>query len=341
MIAAIAAPLVTLVSTPVALILLLRLGKRQWLLDRPNYRSLHAHPVPRLGGIAVVFGLVAGFSLIFCWGSVPDSIIWFLGGASAIVLVSFADDLWSLSAALRLGVHVTAAVIAVMAGLSITHLPLPGGSITLGVVGGGVFSVLFFVWFLNLYNFMDGMDGLVGGMTGFGFGGLGLLCWMADAYLLAVLCATVVASMPGFLWFNFPPARVFMGDTGAPALGYLAAGFSILAQRIDAVPLWVSGILFSPFIVDATLTFARRVWRLEPVWSAHRSHYYQRLVGAGYSHRQVVLGEYGLMLACVLLALLVAMSEQPVTQWLTLGSLAAGYILLIRLVHRLERAATP
>ncbi len=328
--------LIALVVPALVLSVLLRLGERRWLQDQPNHRSLHSRPVPRFGGIAIVLGLGGGVALLWCLLPTPDGFLWLCSAATLIVLVSLADDAWSLPVGLRLVAHSSAAVAVVAVGLGVTWLPFPGGALPLGIIGGSAFSLLFVVWMINLYNFMDGLDGLAAGMTGFGFSGLCLLCWLSgdNAYTLAWLCAIVAVSVVGFWWCNFPPARVFMGDSGASVLGFLAAVFCLWAERLGAISLWVSLILFSPFIVDATVTLLWRAWRRETLWQAHRSHCYQRLVGAGYSHRQVVIGEYLLMSGCVLLAVVAHLRQAWLLQWGLLGALAVIYALLIWLVHR-------
>lgn len=137
-------------------------------------------------------------------------------------------------------------------------------------------------------------------------------------------------SFPGIIWmlnlFNFPPARIFMGDTGSATLGLLVAGFSLWGIRVDLFPLWFPMLVFSPFIVDATVTLIRRVLRKEKVWQAHRTHYYQRLSLAGWGHRKTVVVEYGLMLATGLSA--IAMLQCPSFRVASLIIWSVVYILL-------------
>ena len=133
----------------------------------------------------------------------------------------------------------------------------------------------------NLYNFMDGMDGLAGGMGVFGFGFLGLAGWLHGDTGFAVQSWVIAAAALGFLRFNFPPAQIFMGDAGSTVFGFLAAVFILQAQRRGLLPVWCGILIFSPFVVDATVTLIRRVLRGDAIWIAHRSHYSQRLVTLG------------------------------------------------------------
>jgi UDP-N-acetylmuramyl pentapeptide phosphotransferase/UDP-N-acetylglucosamine-1-phosphate transferase len=170
-----------------------------------------------------------------------------------------------------------------------------------------------------------------------GFGGYALLGAMAGAGLFTLLCLVLAGAAAGFLLFNFPRARIFMGDAGSSTLGFLAAAFALWADRDGLFPLWVAVLVFSPFFVDATVTLLRRALKGEKVWEAHRSHFYQRLVLLGWSHRRTVLWEYVLMAACVVSAAL-AVSAPPAAQ---LG-IVAGWILvyaaLMAGVARLEDA---
>jgi UDP-N-acetylmuramyl pentapeptide phosphotransferase/UDP-N-acetylglucosamine-1-phosphate transferase len=156
---------------------------------------------------------------------------------------------------------------------------------------------LLLVWMTNLYNFMDGADGLAGGMAVFGFGTYGFAAWHAGMTDTAWLNGAIAAAALGFLLFNFPPARVFMGDAGSIPLGFLAGALGVAGWEQRIWPAWFPLLVFSPFLVDATVTLLRRGLRGERVWLAHKSHYYQRLVRLGYSHRLLALSEYGLMAA--------------------------------------------
>jgi UDP-N-acetylmuramyl pentapeptide phosphotransferase/UDP-N-acetylglucosamine-1-phosphate transferase len=152
---------------------------------------------------------------------------------------------------------------------------------------------------------MDGMDGFAGGMAVVGFGTFALLGLTADQPLFAALSLVVSGAVGGFLVFNFPPARIFMGDTGSSALGLAAAGFSSWGAQLNVFPFWISILVFSPFIVDASVTLLRRSLRKEKIWQAHRTHYYQRLVQLGCGHRNTVLGEYVVILGCAATAIAV------------------------------------
>jgi UDP-N-acetylmuramyl pentapeptide phosphotransferase/UDP-N-acetylglucosamine-1-phosphate transferase len=148
---------------------------------------------------------------------------------------------------------------------------------------------------VNLFNFMDGLDGLAAGMAISGFGVLAGVSWLAGAIDLGLFGLVIVAASGGFLVSNFPPARIFMGDVGSTSLGFLAAAFTLRASHDRVFEAWIPILAFSPFIIDATVTLVSRGLTGQRIFEPHRQHYYQRLVLAGWSHRQTLFAEYGLM----------------------------------------------
>ena len=260
---------------------------RRLMLDRPNERSLHAQPVPRSGGIAIVAGIGAGAALA------PPGLASMLAVAGALALVSLADDLRRLPTPVRLAAHLGAAAAVLVLEIRIEDPMLL------------VVLALALAWSANLYNFMDGSDGLAGGMALFGFGAYAIAAWQSDLAALAVMSVAIAAASAAFLLLNFAPARIFMGDVGSVPLGFLAGALGILGWRAGAWPLWFPMLVFAPFACDATLTLLRRLLRRERIWQAHREHYYQRLVRMGFGHRGTAWSEYAAMLGCAATALAV------------------------------------
>ena len=256
-----------------------------WASALPNHRSLHQRPVPRIGGLGLLAGFVAG--LAFAPAAAPPTPV--LAGLLLLALVSLIDDLRGLPAAWRLLVQ------GVAIGLALHGLGAPPADwwwlLPLGV------------WCVNLYNFMDGADGLAGGMavSGFGAMGLALPCWSGAASATPSL--VLAASAAGFLIWNRPPARIFLGDVGSTSLGYLA--FVLALDGIDrgGFSPWLPTIAFAPFLFDSGLTLTRRLLRGERVWEPHREHLYQRYVAARGGHRALLWVAWPVMLACALLAL--------------------------------------
>jgi len=312
-------------------------ASRLHVLDHPNERSLHSRPTPRTGGVAIFVALSVAVGLCGLGVGLTSSLLYGLGaGAGLVAALSFLDDRKGLPVSVRLPGHLVAAALLVIGGLFLPGFSLPGLAWYWPEWLGILFSLLFLVWMINLYNFMDGMDGFAAGMAVIGFGTFAVLGYLASNQLFLALNLIVVSAAAGFLWFNYPPARIFMGDTGSSLLGLLAGGLSIWGAREGVFPFWVALLVFSPFIVDATVTLLRRLGRGERVWQAHKSHYYQRLVQSVWGHKKTVLYEYVLMLACGLSALL--------AQHLNLQGQAAlilfwclVYPLLMIGVHRMEQ----
>lgn len=282
-------------------------------MDHPNERSLHAIPTPRVGGL----GIMAGVLVAIVWLS-DTALLPVVVGAFALAAVSVLDDLRGLPVRVRFLAHFVAALSCLLA------LGLTGWAL---VVGG-----LAVIWMTNLYNFMDGADGLAGGMAAIGFGALALAAWLGDAPVLAAFCAAIAAAALAFLRFNFPPARVFMGDAGSIPLGFLAAVLGIQGAMQNVWPWLFPLLVFSPFIVDTSVTLARRGLHGEKIWKAHRSHYYQRVVLLGASHRQLALSAYLLMLASAALAFTLLILPQHAV-WLLILS-AATYLLIFLAIDR-------
>jgi UDP-GlcNAc:undecaprenyl-phosphate GlcNAc-1-phosphate transferase len=297
-----------------AIAVMLQLG-RVGPIDQPNHRSLHQVAVPRSGGVGILAGTLIGLIAV-----VPPLAFWLaLGG---LVGVSLLDDFRSLPAQIRLLIQTTAAVL-------VTWIFVPAG----WSVGGHVLSVLSIVWMTNLFNFMDGANGLAGGMAVFGFAAYALVASLAGQYDLAIWSACIAAAAVGFLVFNFDPARIFMGDVGSVPLGFLAAVLGLEGMRQGAWPAWFPLLVFSVFVVDATVTLLRRGLRGEKVWVAHREHYYQRLIRSGWSHRRLALAAYLLMFASAASACLLIAASQ-VVQTFVLTAWGGAYVLLMRSIDR-------
>jgi UDP-N-acetylmuramyl pentapeptide phosphotransferase/UDP-N-acetylglucosamine-1-phosphate transferase len=288
---------------------------RSGALDQPNQRSLHSQPVPRSGGLGILLAAAVGLAA-------TSAAIWLVAALLLIASVSWLDDQKHLPILVRFGSHFCAA------GIVVWYGGLPAWPLWATVA-----AVLAVVWMTNLYNFMDGMNGLAGGMALFGFGALALGAQAAGAGDIALVAGCIAAGAAGFLIFNFDPARIFMGDVGSIPLGFLAAVLGLGGVRQGLWPLWFPIVVFSPFIVDATVTLSRRALRGDKVWQAHREHYYQRLVRMGWSHRRTALAEYALMAAMAALA--VGLRTAPVAMQVTgLGAATALHLGLALAIDR-------
>jgi UDP-N-acetylmuramyl pentapeptide phosphotransferase/UDP-N-acetylglucosamine-1-phosphate transferase len=305
-------------------------------LDHPNERSLHSVAVPRSGGLAVLAGIMAALALVWSGGFAPAVLAWITVAAVPVAAVSLLDDLGEVSRRLRFVVHLGAGLILAAGGLVWRSAGLPGMDWVFPVPLAWLLTVFYVVWMINLYNFMDGMDGFAGGMALFGFGALAALGWVGGDPAFALVAACTAAAAAGFLTSNFPPARLFLGDVGSSVLGLLAAALSLWGANRGLFAPWVAWLAFSPFIVDATWTLARRLLRGERVWEAHREHHYQRLVLAGWGHRKTVLRAYVVMAAAAACAV-AAPRLSETDQWLLILAWAVIYVLIHVRVRLAER----
>jgi len=292
----IAAALLPAAIAWIAIALLRRSRLASRLADHPNERSLHAVATPRVGGLGILVAV-----LPFAWVVSADPLPLILACALGLSLLSLADDARSLPVMVRLAAHALAAVVVALT------WPAHGLSAAQhwAACAAGVLAIM---WSTNLYNFMDGADGLAAAMAVTGFGGYAIAATMAGNFPLAFICAAVASASVGFLAHNLPPARVFLGDAGAIPLGFLAAALGAEGVVTGTWPLAFPFLAFSPFIADATVTLARRALRREPLWRAHRSHHYQRLVLAGWSHGRLLAWSAAIMAASAASALFLAHS---------------------------------
>lgn len=267
--------------------LMRRYALSRQLLDRPNERSSHSAPTPRGGGIAIVVAFVA--SLTAAADASAATTLALIGSGVGVAVVGFVDDHGHIAARWRLLAHFACASW-ILYWIGVPRLEWMGYTVNLGFIAV-VLAALYLVWMLNLYNFMDGIDGIAGvEAVTVGAGGTAVY-WVAGMPMGsdAVLPALLSAASLGFLLWNFPPAKIFMGDAGSGFLGLMLGALSLQAAVARPVLLWCWLVLLGVFIVDATVTLVRRLLRGERVYEAHRSHAYQHASRDFGAHRPVTL----------------------------------------------------
>lgn len=305
-----AAPLGVLLLAALATRAVIGLLLRHAVLDHPNRRSSHAAPVPRGGGIAVMAAIVIGWiAYALTMPALLPVIGLLLAAAAGLAAISFLDDLFDLTATMRL----LAQFLAVLLGMLVLA---DAGPVFQGLLPGWLdllAAALLWLWFINLFNFMDGIDGLAGVQTvalalglalvgaGAGIGAGTGANWQPPLLMLAAAAA-------GFLWFNWQPARLFLGDVGSVPLGYLL-GFLLLSAA--AAGQWAAALILPAYyLADASITLARRVLRGEKFWHGHREHFYQQAVRRGFSHATVSTMVAGGNALLILLAMLAAAGHE-------------------------------
>jgi len=303
------------------------------VLDIPNERSLHSAPTPRGGGIAIVVVVGLTHGACVAGGLLPLASGGAWGGAALLLAaLGWADDRRPLPARTRLFIQLVIAFIALAVITGAARIGAPWPAAAAVVIGS-----IAFVWFVNLYNFMDGADGLAAIQATVAAGTLGMLAAIDGDTGVAAVALALAGASAGFLRWNRAPARIFLGDVGSYFLGgYLGLLACHLLARGDAIWHWL--ILLAPFITDASLTLARRILAGERWWAAHRTHAYQQLVTAGWSHARLARAFLAL---CLLLMLLAAGAwRQPaLAPWLAL--LAYGLTATIWAMILLQRRPPP
>ena len=259
------------------------------LVDHPNERSSHTLSTPRGGGIAIVTSCLLVAIALFALGLIePHLLTATLGAGTVVAILGFIDDRSSLAARWRFLGHAAAASWVVFWLDRIPQVPVFGVLVDMHSVGP-LITAVYIVWMVNLFNFMDGIDGIASVEAITSALGGALLWWLAGSgsgWMLALVFASCVG---GFLLWNFPPAKIFMGDAGSGFLGLMVALLSLWSGQWAPQLFWAWFILIGCFMVDATTTLLRRVVRGEKFYLAHRSHAYQYAARKHGGHRPVTL----------------------------------------------------
>ncbi len=304
--------------------LLTHILRRRGVVDVPNPRSSHHSATPRGGGIAIVGAIMAGFAVLAITTGLPPGSGIVIPAALALAAISWIDDVRGLPASVRF----LSQAVCVCASL---YFLAPSGPAMLDSVPAGVryaIMALAWLWFLNLYNFMDGIDGITGVETMIITLGVALVSGFAlGGHALLAPALVIAAAMPGFLIWNWPPARIFIGDVGSVTLGYLL-GWLLLTMAGEGYPI-AALLIPGYYLADATVTLFRRALRGEKIWQAHRQHAYQVAVQNGLSHGDVAK-RVGILGVCLIGLGLMAVSHP----W---PAFVAGVVLIAAMLHHFTR----
>lgn len=297
--------------------------------DRPNYRKVHQKIMPRLGGLAIFISFIVGISILqpvanYHWPIVIGSFI--------IVLTGMIDDVKEISPKLKLAGQVLAAFIVVFYGhLNVEFINLPfGGKVTFGLLSIP-FTMVWIVGITNAINLIDGLDGLAAGVSSIAlFSMAGMAVVMGNIYV-AVIALIVASGTIGFLFYNFHPAKIFMGDTGALFLGYIIGVLSLLGfKNVTFISLIVPVIILGVPISDTFFAIVRRVVNKQPISAPDKSHLHHCLLRTGFSHKQTVLLIYAMSAMFGLAAFIFSLA----TLW---GSLILVAVLLLAIEIIVEK----
>ncbi|NQD67699.1 undecaprenyl/decaprenyl-phosphate alpha-N-acetylglucosaminyl 1-phosphate transferase [Bacillus haikouensis] len=308
--------LLTLISTPLVKKLAYKIGAT----DKPNHRKVHQKIMPRLGGLAIFIGFIAGFLILRPEDPYALPIIL---GSILILLTGMADDIFELSPRFKFVGQLAAAFTVVLGGVQTEFINLPFG----GQLEFGIFSIpITIIWIIaitNAINFIDGLDGLAAGVSTIALATIGFMAVMkGDVFVMSIAMILLVSTI-GFLYFNFHPAKIFMGDTGALFLGYMIAVLSLLGfKNVTMISLVIPLIILGVPISDTVFAIIRRLINKSPISAPDKSHLHHCLLRIGFTHKQTVILIYSMAAMFSLAAIIFSMS----TVWG--GIIVVGILLL-------------
>lgn len=285
-----------------------RLAYRIGAVDKPNYRKVHDHVMPRLGGLAIFIAFLLGVIIL---RPMDESMIAILIGSFVIIITGVLDDMLEISPKAKLVGQTIAATIVIFFGdVQIDFINLPFG----GVLNFGYLSVpLTLIWIIgitNAINLIDGLDGLAAGVSTIALITLaGMAFTMGNMFVLA-MALLIAASTCGFLFYNFHPAKIFMGDTGALFLGFMISVLALLGfKNVTFISLVIPIVMLGVPISDTFFAIVRRLLNKQPPFSPDKSHLHHRLMSIGFTHRQTVLIIYGIAAMFGLAAVIFSMAK--------------------------------
>lgn len=296
--------LISLIVTPLVRKLAFLIGA----VDKPNHRKVHKTIMPRMGGLAVYLSFMI---VILATQTITKPILGLLLGSTVIIGVGIVDDIKELTAKVKLIFQILAAIVLVLFGIRINVLTNPfnpGEVIQLGILSIP-FTIFWIIGVTNAVNLIDGLDGLASGLSMIGAITLGLVAWSHEGQWLILVCTIVLAgSILGFLKYNFHPASIFLGDTGALFLGYTLSALSVLGltKGATAISIFVPIVVLGVPILDTLFAIVRRYMNKQPIFQADKEHLHHRLLAIGFSHKQTVLIIYAMNTVLGASAILIA-----------------------------------
>ncbi|MCV9884744.1 glycosyltransferase family 4 protein [Metabacillus halosaccharovorans] len=306
-----------LLITPLVIKFAIKIGAT----DKPNYRKVHDKVMPRLGGLAIFIGVFAGY---LASGLYNVKITGISLGALLIVILGILDDMYELSARVKFLSQILIASMIVVTGLTIDYITIPFvvDKFELGWLSIPL-TIFWIVGITNAINLIDGLDGLAAGISSIAIATLAVMAGMADKVLILTLCLIVLGSTIGFLFYNFNPAKIFMGDTGALFLGYCISILSLLGlyKSVTLFSFLIPIIILGVPVFDTTFAIIRRIMNKQPISAPDKSHLHHRLLALGFSHRNTVLLIYGLGLLFSVSAILLSSATLWGTIIITFGLL--------------------
>lgn len=323
--------LITLIISLVMTPLFIKYIKKWDLTDKPNYRKVHATPIPTLGGLVIFTSFIIGLFILR-----PENTyhMYIVGGAIVIILLGLLDDIFDLSAKLKFIVQLgVAATVVLGGGLQVEFINLPfGGQVEFGILSS-VITIFWIVGITNAINLIDGLDGLSAGVSSIALVTIaGMAAIMGDVYVFT-MAILLFFSTVGFLKYNFYPAKIFMGDAGALFLGYMISVLSLLGfKNVTIISFIIPIFILGVPIADTLIAMVRRLINKQPMTSPDSSHLHHSLVKFGFTHRQTVLFIYTLSAMFSVAAILFSMT----TVWGSILIFCISMLAIQVLIENLE-----
>ena len=295
--------IVSLLITPVVI----AISKKLNILDQPNFRKVHIRPVSVLGGTVILVAFILG---IWLGHPIEQEVKPLIIGSIIIYLLGLIDDIYDLRPIIKLLGQIAAALVVVYYGVTIDFISLPmGPTIHFGWLGIPI-TVFWIVAITNAINLIDGLDGLASGVSVIALMTIGFIAILQADIFIMMICSVLIGALIGFLFFNFHPAKIFLGDSGALMIGFIIAFLSLLGfKNITFFSLFFPIVILAVPFMDTLFAMIRRAKKGQPMMQADKSHLHHRLLDLGYTHRQTVLLIYSIALLFSIASVILYLSQ--------------------------------
>lgn len=280
--------IVSLTITPIVI----AISKRLNLVDKPNFRKVHTKPISVMGGTVILFSFLIG---IWIGHPIETEIKPLIIGAIIMYVLGLVDDIYDLKPYIKLAGQIAAALVVAFYGVTIDFISLPMGiTIHFGFLSIPI-TVIWIVAITNAINLIDGLDGLASGVSAIGLITIGFIAILQVNIFITMICCVLLGSLIGFLFYNFHPAKIFLGDSGALMIGFIIGFLSLLGfKNITIIALFFPIVILAVPFIDTLFAMIRRVKKGQHIMQADKSHLHHKLLALGYTHRQTVLLIYSI-----------------------------------------------
>ncbi|MBF7017640.1 glycosyltransferase family 4 protein [Staphylococcus durrellii] len=295
--------IVSLILTPI----IIKVSQKMDIVDKPNYRKVHTKPVSVLGGTVILFSFLLG---IWLGHPIETEVKPLVIGSVLIYLVGLIDDIYDLKPIIKLIGQIVAALVVVYYGVTIDFISLPiGPTIHFGILSVPI-TITWIVAITNAINLIDGLDGLASGVSAIALATIGFIAILQANIFIIMICSVLIGALLGFLFFNFHPAKIFLGDSGALLIGFIVGFLSLLGfKNITFVSLFFPIVILAVPFIDTLFAMIRRVKKGQHIMQADKSHLHHKLLDLGYSHRQTVLLIYSIAILFSLSSIILYLSQ--------------------------------